>query len=388
MRKLLSKTVSVFLLAMFTFVSTCAYANTYSDGSGVAYGQAGEVRVFYVERDTGNKVNFTMNTPENGGPMLDDEAGALMPMKTMCVYLGYEYIEEDEYYDISNGLRNINIQKDEQAAYIDGEEYDFKYELINNELYFPYQYLDTLFDLDVDWDNENKVITLTERDTTPIPEEELKRREEEQNLYSYSDCDDEAVKYLTRLNVLAGYEDGTFRPDASLTRAEFSKMIALVTGGEAAQGAFEPVFSDAGADHWAFDYVMYCNALGYLEGYEDGTFRPNENVSLAEAAKICLTAVGYNELITEENTDEWYAPWLELAYEYGLTDSESADPNRNLTRAEAANMISTTINLPLYMISGYDFATGTAVPVFQFMDGSSIDAMPFTSLYTTHFGEK
>ena len=209
--------------------------------------------------------------------------------------------------------------------------------------------------------------------------------------FAYSDCDDEAVMSLTELNVLAGYEDGTFRPDASLTRAEFSKMIALVTGGEAAQGAFEPVFSDAGADHWAFDYIMYCNALGYLEGYEDGTFRPNENVSLAEAAKICLTAVGYNELITEENTDEWYAPWIELAYEYSLTDSETEDPNKNLTRAEAANMISTTINLPLCVVTGYDFSTGTSVKKIDFLDGSideNGNELTFTSLYTTHFGEE
>lgn len=212
--------------------------------------------------------------------------------------------------------------------------------------------------------------------------------------FAYSDVDDESVSLLTELNVLSGYDDGTFKPDKLLSRAEFSKIISLVSGGPRIEDLtpFSPAennekFKDVTAEHWAFDYIMHCNSIGILEGYEDGLFKPDENVSLAEAIKICLSTIGYNNLITEQ-ADKWYEPWIELGIEHGICDSKNDDFDRNISRVEAAKFISRTINLPICQVSGYDFSVTPPITNFHFADGTTDKdgkEKPFVSLLTLYF---
>ena len=209
--------------------------------------------------------------------------------------------------------------------------------------------------------------------------------------FAYSDCDSDAVITLTELNVLSGYDDGTFKPAALLTRAEFAKMIPLVNGGPEVDGSpvappVENPFSDVSINHWAYSYILHCNALGLIDDYEDGSFKPNENVSLAESIKICLSAIGYNNLITE-NSENWYEPWIDLAYEYGLLETKYVDPYRATTRLDAAIVVKRTMKLPIYHVTGYDFSTGKPVIQFDFADGTVDEngkAKPYSTLLTKH----
>ena len=213
-------------------------------------------------------------------------------------------------------------------------------------------------------------------------------------VFAYSDVDNESVSLLTELNVLSGYDDGTFKPDKLLSRAEFSKIISLVSGGPHIEDLtpFSPAgnnekFKDVTTEHWAFDYIMHCNSIGILEGYEDGLFKPDENVSLAEAIKICLSTIGYNNLITEQ-ADKWYEPWIELGIEHGICDSKNDDFDRNISRVEAAKFISRTINLPICQVSGYDFSVTPPITNFDFADGTTDKdgkEKPFVSLLTLYF---
>ena len=132
---------------------------------------------------------------------------------------------------------------------------------------------------------------------------------------------------------------------------------------------------------------MHCNSIGILEGYEDGLFKPDENVSLAEAIKICLSTIGYNNLITEQ-ADKWYEPWIELGIEHGICDSKNDDFDRNISRVEAAKFISRTINLPICQVSGYDFSVTPPITNFHFADGTTDKdgkEKPFVSLLTLYF---
>lgn len=209
--------------------------------------------------------------------------------------------------------------------------------------------------------------------------------------FAYSDCDSDAVITLTELNVLSGYDDGTFKPAALLTRAEFAKMISLVNGGPEVDGSpvappVENPFTDVTVNHWAYSYILHCNALELIDGYEDGSFNPNENVSLAEAVKICLSAIGYNNLITED-TENWYEPWIDTAYDYKLIESKDIDPNEKISRLSAAILVSRTIKLPICYVTGYDFSTGKAVIQFDFADGTVDEngkAKPYSTLLTKH----
>lgn len=209
--------------------------------------------------------------------------------------------------------------------------------------------------------------------------------------FAYSDCDSDAVISLTELNVLSGYDDGTFKPVALLTRAEFAKMISLVNGGPVIDESpvappVENPFTDVSINHWAYNYILHCNALELIDGYEDASFKPNENVSLAEALKICLSAIGYNNPITE-NSENWYEPWIDLAYEYGLIETKYVDPYRATSRLDAAIWVKRTIKLPICYVTGYDFSTGKAVIQFDFADGTVDEngkVKPYSTLLTKH----
>ena len=195
------------------------------------------------------------------------------------------------------------------------------------------------------------------------------------SVFAYSDCNDESVKSLTELNVLSGYGDDTFKPANLLSRAEFAKMISTATGfseteeqGEI-QEEIQSVFSDVDNTYWALKYINHCKALMIVNGYEDATFRPDNNISFAEVIKVCLSAVGYNQLITEEG-DNWYDSWLDLAYEYKLIDTRDIDANKKISRVEMAQLLYRTINLPLYQLNGYRVVDGVLTPTFDFADGT------------------
>ena len=95
----------------------------------------------------------------------------------------------------------------------------------------------------------------------------------------YSD----AVNYLASLEIINGYPDGTFKPGALMTRAEFA---AIATRFGEAETADTNAFDDVPSDHWAVTYINSALAMGWINGYPDGTFKPGNNISRAEVVTI------------------------------------------------------------------------------------------------------
>ena len=91
-----------------------------------------------------------------------------------------------------------------------------------------------------------------------------------------------AVSTLSKAGILNGYEDGSFQPNGNITRAEFATIAARFF--EATYEG-EDLFPDI-KDHWARDYINQAAHAGIVNGYEDGTFRPQENITRAEAMTI------------------------------------------------------------------------------------------------------
>ncbi|MCL2338239.1 MAG: S-layer homology domain-containing protein, partial [Firmicutes bacterium] len=91
-----------------------------------------------------------------------------------------------------------------------------------------------------------------------------------------------AVSTLSTARILKGYPDGTFHPNASITRAEFAAMAARFASGSPATAI---TFSDLNGN-WATDEIYRAAGLGWITGYPDGTFRPNQNITRAEAMSI------------------------------------------------------------------------------------------------------
>ena len=95
------------------------------------------------------------------------------------------------------------------------------------------------------------------------------------------------VTFARQYGVASGYPDGTFRPEQPVSRAELVKLIAAcfeVTGGAAS-------FPDVAADHWAAGVISFAAEQGWVSGYPDGTFRPEQPVGRAEAVKLLTHAL-------------------------------------------------------------------------------------------------
>lgn len=91
------------------------------------------------------------------------------------------------------------------------------------------------------------------------------------------------IGYMEDYNIINGYEDGTFRPDAAITRAEFAAMASRF---DKLENTDKNVFTDVAASHWAINSINSAYAKGWIGGYPDGTFRPNQNISRAEVVSI------------------------------------------------------------------------------------------------------
>ena len=132
-----------------------------------------------------------------------------------------------------------------------------------------------------------------------------------------------AVSTLTRAGILDGYEDGSFRPNASITRAEFTKIA--VSFFKHAGGASSNPFNDVPDSAWYAEFVKTAAELGLIDGYEDGTFRPNAPITRAEACTIVNRTLGRapdkdnllpeHEMLTwpDNGRDAWYYAQIQEA---------------------------------------------------------------------------
>ncbi len=146
----------------------------------------------------------------------------------------------------------------------------------------------------------------------------------------------DAIAYLENIDVIDGYPDGTFKPDHEINRAEFTKIVvnALVDSSNI-YGTY--CFPDV-TDDWYAPYVCTAKRYGIVSGYPDGYFRPANNVNLVESLKIVLETYGV-EFESIEN-QEWYAPYvlyiIGTSLEFITLDNSLSDL---ITRAEMSELI-------------------------------------------------
>lgn len=106
-----------------------------------------------------------------------------------------------------------------------------------------------------------------------------------------------AVESLRLMGVLDGYNDNTFRPGAALNRAQFCKMAVYAMHGEEELGLYNTVtiFPDAKPSHWASAYINMASRKGVIAGYPDGKFHPERSVTVGQAVTILLRMLGYKD---------------------------------------------------------------------------------------------
>lgn len=91
------------------------------------------------------------------------------------------------------------------------------------------------------------------------------------------------VGYMQQTGILQGYPEGNFNPGEAITRAEFATLVAKYKNLRNKQGAN---FTDVAAEYWAAGYIAAVQESGWVVGYNDGTFRPTNNITRAEVVQI------------------------------------------------------------------------------------------------------
>jgi len=174
-----------------------------------------------------------------------------------------------------------------------------------------------------------------------------------------------AVTTLTTLGLLMGYPDGTFRPDATITRAEFCAVAIRALGLDDAAGyaAGATVFPDVSATHWASGYINLAVDQGLIKGFPDGTFRPSAPVTYAEALAIVVRLLGYEPAVK----GAWPTNYLIKAFELGLTDGMTFSAGAPASRGDIALFIDNALEIPLMQQ-----VTVGDQEVFQVVPGSSL----------------
>jgi hypothetical protein len=140
----------------------------------------------------------------------------------------------------------------------------------------------------------------------------------------------QAVNYLASIGVVDGYGDTTFRPDAPITRAEFVKILGGFDDSDAPLDG-EPLSDISG--HWAESDIRSAYAKGWIEGYPDGTFLPQRNLSRADCVTIVNRILGRG--IEIEDMPDWAPSYPDLpSSHWAYSDIIEASVTHDFTRKD------------------------------------------------------
>ena len=156
----------------------------------------------------------------------------------------------------------------------------------------------------------------------------------------------DVVDTLVSLGVIEGFEDGSFQPNGTVTRAQMAKMIYVLRTGNSDASAYnddKTSFTDIGS-HWARGYIKYCQSLGIIAGKSNTKFVPNEKVSAQEAAKMLLVTLGYDANKAGLVGTNWAAKTNALADENGLLEDVNTSFTGPCPRQYAAQLIYNTLD--------------------------------------------
>ena len=158
----------------------------------------------------------------------------------------------------------------------------------------------------------------------------------------------EVVDTLVQLGVINGYTDGSFKPNDTVTRAEMAKMIYVQRTGNSDASAYnnDKTTFTDIKGHWAAGYIKYCQSLGIIAGVSATQFKPDANVTAQEAAKMLLVTLGYNADKAGLVGINWASKTNALADENGLLEDVNTSFTAACPRQYAAQLIYNAIDTP------------------------------------------
>lgn len=188
-----------------------------------------------------------------------------------------------------------------------------------------------------------------EATATPEPTEEPtpEPTKEPVNAYDSDVYYDRALTLTTALGIITGYEDGSVKPESSVTRAEMAAIVLRMLN-TPSESAYSNSFNDVKADHWAANTIQTAAELGIINGMGDGSFKPDGNVTYEQAVKMIVCALGYDK--EAQMSGEYPSGYLNQANSLKLTDHAVGTINtaaeRGLVMKMVYNALITYMNEP------------------------------------------
>ncbi|WAL61035.1 S-layer homology domain-containing protein [Thermocoleostomius sinensis] len=155
---------------------------------------------------------------------------------------------------------------------------------------------------------------------------------------------------LSQRRIITGLEDGTYRPEQAVTRAQFATLIQSILPPDRTQASI--AFNDVSADYWATPAINAAVQSGFLRGYPDGSFQPDQPVSRVQVLTSLVNGLQLSPAASNDNVNrytdadqipDWAIPIVATATNEGLVvnhpDVNQLNPNQPATRAEIAAII-------------------------------------------------
>ena len=182
------------------------------------------------------------------------------------------------------------------------------------------------------------------------------------------------VMRLSELGIIDGYEDSTYRPWNNVTRAEFCKIVVAMLDktAEAKANSASSAFDDVNEVKWCIPYVNYLTSNNIIKGYADATFKPNNIITYAEAVTILCRILGYNE---DSVGYSWPTNYMNKAEDLKIAENMQFSANDSVTRAAMAIMVDNVMFMDINGSSGITpvRATKNYTLADNYLEGIKID---------------
>ncbi len=150
----------------------------------------------------------------------------------------------------------------------------------------------------------------------------------------------EAIAYLKENEIINGYDDGSFKPENTLNRAELLKILVESGGYNTDPETHKDCFTDVGSD-WYAEYACYAKEEGWVNGYGDGSFKPSQEVTKSEAIKMLVEVLqvplfdAMEMPFKDSQESDWHLDYLYTAQKLGILEEEGEEyfvPGKSILR--------------------------------------------------------
>jgi hypothetical protein len=166
------------------------------------------------------------------------------------------------------------------------------------------------------------------------------------NVYAAVDAslEESNAAALVKLQLMKGDENGNLKLQDKVSRCEFTTLVIRMLGkeGDTALDSVKNEFPDVSQKHWAYNNIRIGVKYGLINGYEDKSFRPDNNVNYTEARAIIVRALGYEPYLA----GKWPENVINKSKEIGLEHNIDVPDDKEITRGEATILIYNSLTIP------------------------------------------